>query len=70
MLKTIPLPPRKYVLTYYRTLEVVTWLLRTEKLNKSQMFSIDVKLQNLSKTSKIRIVELLKTIELTLTTMQ
>ena len=38
MLKTILLPPSMYLLTYFQTLEEITWLLRQEKLNKRQNF--------------------------------
>ena len=38
MLKTIQLPPSNYVITYYQTMDEVTWLLRQEKINKIQMF--------------------------------
>ena len=31
MLKAIELPPSVYLITYYQTLDEVTWLLRQEK---------------------------------------
>ena len=31
MLKAIQLPPNNYLITYYQTLDEVTWLLRQEK---------------------------------------
>ena len=37
MLKTVQLLPRNYLITYYQTLEEVSWLLRQEKLDKTKM---------------------------------
>ena len=48
MLKTIQLPHSNYLITYYKTLDEFTRLLRSEKLNKRQMFWKNLKLQILS----------------------
>ena len=38
MLKAIQLPPRNNLITYYQTLDEVTWLLRQEKNIKYKCF--------------------------------
>ena len=38
MLKAIQLPPSNYLITYYQTLDEVTWVQVKEKINKLQMF--------------------------------
>ena len=37
MLKAVQLPPSNYLITYYQTLDEVTWLLRQEKLNNKNV---------------------------------
>ena len=53
MFKAIQLSPSNYLKTYYQILDVVTWLLRQEKLNKKQMKF----LKNANSIKKLLIVE-------------
>ena len=54
MLKTVRLPPSSYVLTYYRNLYEVSWLLRQEKLNERNVFKkLEKKCKFHQKISKI-----------------
>ena len=60
MLKAIQLRPSNYLITYYLTLDEVTWLLRQEKMNKIQIF-LKKTCQFYQKTSKSLNVKFLKT---------
>ena len=44
--------PSKNAVTYYQTIEEVTWRMRQEKLDKRGIFSTNLKLQVLSKNQK------------------
>ena len=71
MLITIQLPPSNYLITYYQTLDEVTWLLRQEKLKKDKCFQkFEKNCKFYHKISKMRKVKLLKTIPMKQTIMQ
>ena len=40
MFKAVELPPSKYLITYYQTLNEVAWLLRQEKRNSTNVEKI------------------------------
>ena len=69
-MEAIQLPPRNYLITYYQTLDEVTWLLRQEKINNTNILKFEKIANFIKKTSKSRKVKLFKTNPLKLKTMQ